>query len=37
MAPEPKRFVRLPQGRHEDLDNHGVVAVVLRFLTDPEP
>jgi uncharacterized protein len=37
MAPEPKRFVRFPQGGHEDLDNHGVVAVVLRFLTESEP
>lgn len=36
MAPEPKRFVRFPQGRHEDLDNYGVVEVVLRFLTDRE-
>jgi uncharacterized protein len=37
MAPEPKRFVRFPQGGHEDLDNYGVVAVVLRFLADQEP
>jgi uncharacterized protein len=37
LAPEPKRFVRFSQGQHEDLDNYGVVAVVLRFLTDQEP
>jgi uncharacterized protein len=37
MAPEPKRFVRFPQGRHEDLDNYGVVGIVLRFLLDQEP
>jgi uncharacterized protein len=37
MAPEPKRFVRFPQGRHEDLEDYGVVGVVLRFLTDQEP
>jgi uncharacterized protein len=37
MAPEPKRFVRFPQGRHEDLDNYGVVGLVLRFLTEQEP
>jgi uncharacterized protein len=37
MAPAPKRFVRFPQGRHEDLEDYGVVGVVLRFLTDQEP
>ena len=35
MAPEPKQFVRFPQGRHEDLENYGVVAAVLKFLADP--
>jgi fermentation-respiration switch protein FrsA (DUF1100 family) len=34
MAPEPKRFVRFPQGRHEDLENYGVVALVLKFLAE---
>jgi uncharacterized protein len=37
MAPEPKRFMRFPQGRHEDLEDYGVVGVVLRFVTDQEP
>jgi fermentation-respiration switch protein FrsA (DUF1100 family) len=37
MAAEPKRFVRFPRGRHEDLGNYGVVGVVLRFLSDQEP
>jgi fermentation-respiration switch protein FrsA (DUF1100 family) len=35
MAPEPKRFVRFPQGHHEDLENYGVVSVVLKFLAEP--
>jgi fermentation-respiration switch protein FrsA (DUF1100 family) len=35
MAPEPKRFVRFPQGRHEDLGNYGVVAEVLKFPAEP--
>jgi fermentation-respiration switch protein FrsA (DUF1100 family) len=35
MAPEPKQFVRFPQGRHEDLENYGVVPVVLKFLAEP--
>jgi uncharacterized protein len=34
MAPEPKRFVPIPRGGHQDLDHHGVVALVLRFLTE---
>jgi|SRR5215475_6908787 len=34
MAPEPKRFVHFPEGRHEDLDDYGVVAVVLKFLAE---
>jgi fermentation-respiration switch protein FrsA (DUF1100 family) len=34
MAPEPKRFVRFPLGRHEDLEGFGVVAVVLKFLAE---
>lgn len=34
MAPEPKRFVHFPKGRHEDLENYGAVAVVLKFLAE---
>jgi hypothetical protein len=26
--------VRFPQGRHEDLENYGVVTVVLNFLAE---
>jgi len=32
LAHEPKRFVRFPQGRHEDLDDHGAIKVVRRFI-----
>jgi fermentation-respiration switch protein FrsA (DUF1100 family) len=32
LANEPKRFVRLPDGGHNDLDGHGVLAEVRRFL-----
>lgn len=35
MANEPKRFVSIPQGRHDDLENYGLVAIVLRFLAEP--
>jgi uncharacterized protein len=34
LAHEPKRFVRFPQGGHEDLDDHGAIAVVRQFLYD---
>jgi fermentation-respiration switch protein FrsA (DUF1100 family) len=34
LANEPKRFVRLPNGGHNDLDGHGVLAEVRRFLTE---
>ena len=37
MAPAPKRFVRFPEGRHEDLERHGAVAAVLAFLAEPQP
>jgi uncharacterized protein len=38
MAHEPKRFVRIPQGQHDDLDDYGVVALVVQFLTEsPRP
>jgi fermentation-respiration switch protein FrsA (DUF1100 family) len=32
LAGEPKRFVRLPEGGHNDLDGHGVLAEVRAFL-----
>jgi len=32
LANEPKRFVRFPDGRHEDLDAHGAIAVVRQFI-----
>lgn len=37
LAPEPKRFVHIPQGRHDDLENYGVVATVLAFLAERMP
>src|SRR5262249_42586587 len=35
MAPGPKQFVRFPHARHDDLDDYGVVAAVLKFLAEP--
>lgn len=32
LAPNPKRFVRFPAGRHENLDEHGALAAVRQFL-----
>lgn len=32
LANEPKRMVRLPQGNHSDLDDHGAVDVVREFV-----
>jgi fermentation-respiration switch protein FrsA (DUF1100 family) len=32
LAPEPKRFVRFPQGAHVNLDEHGAEKVVKEFL-----
>jgi fermentation-respiration switch protein FrsA (DUF1100 family) len=32
LAPEPKRFVLFPEGRHENLDEYGAVAAVQRFM-----
>jgi alpha-beta hydrolase superfamily lysophospholipase len=32
LAPEPKRFVSIPDGRHENLDSYGAVDVVRRFI-----
>lgn len=31
-APEPKEFTKLDEGRHDDLDRHGAVMIVRRFL-----
>jgi uncharacterized protein len=35
LANQPKQFIRIPQGGHDDLDNFGVVALVLNFLSGP--
>lgn len=32
LAPEPKQFVQLPLGEHENLDAHGAQAAVREFL-----
>jgi fermentation-respiration switch protein FrsA (DUF1100 family) len=32
LAREPKRFVRFPEGHHEDLDRFGALAVIKAFL-----
>lgn len=32
LAPEPKRFVLFPDGRHENLDDYGAVATVQQFI-----
>src|SRR5262245_2944532 len=32
LAREPKRFVRFPNGGHDDLDAHGSIAAVREFL-----
>jgi hypothetical protein len=32
LAPEPKRFVRYPDGEHEGLDQLGALATVKAFL-----
>jgi uncharacterized protein len=32
LASEPKQFVRFPKGGHKDLDAHGAIATVRRFL-----
>jgi hypothetical protein len=31
----PKKFVRLPEGHHSDLDSHGAPAAVRDFLAAP--
>jgi uncharacterized protein len=37
LAHEPKRFVRFPDGRHDDLDQHGAITEVQRFLAESSP
>jgi len=37
LANEPKRFLRFPEGEHEDLDRHGAMAAARAFLTGPPP
>jgi len=34
LAPEPKRMVRFPDGTHVDLDDHGAVEEVRKFLAE---
>ena len=34
LANEPKRFVRFPEGEHEDLDQFGALAAVKAFLNE---
>jgi uncharacterized protein len=35
LAREPKRFVRFPEGGHDDLDRHGAGSEVQRFIEEP--
>jgi len=35
LAREPKRFVRFPEGRHNDLDAHGATAKAQQFIYGP--
>jgi fermentation-respiration switch protein FrsA (DUF1100 family) len=32
LAPEPKRFVRFPEGGHNDLDSYGATATARQFI-----
>jgi uncharacterized protein len=34
LAHEPKRFVRFPDGGHDNLDEYGAIAEVQRFLAE---
>lgn len=36
LAPTTKRFVRFPQGGHDDLDVHGAVEAVRQFLYEAD-
>lgn len=35
LANQPKRFVRFPEGGHDDLDAHGAVETALKFVYEP--
>jgi fermentation-respiration switch protein FrsA (DUF1100 family) len=35
LANQPKRFVRFPDGGHDDLDAHGAVETALKFVYEP--
>src|SRR5262249_54150656 len=37
LAHEPKKFVRFPPGRHENLDDYGAVAEVHEFIMATKP
>lgn len=37
LAREPKRFVRFPNGGHDDLDRHGAGAEARRFIEESAP
>ena len=32
LANQPKRFVRFPDGGHDDLDAHGAVEAAMQFV-----
>ena len=32
LAHEPKRFVRFPEGGHDDLDDYGAIETARRFI-----
>ena len=34
LAREPKKFVRFPQGRHEDLDTQGAITIARHFIDE---
>lgn len=36
LAPDPKRFVLFPEGRHENLDEYGAVSTVRQFIYDDD-
>jgi uncharacterized protein len=37
LAPQPKQFVRFPEGGHENLDTYGATAVALQFIHTERP
>jgi fermentation-respiration switch protein FrsA (DUF1100 family) len=32
LAPEPKQFIKFPEGGHNDLDAYGAMATVRQFI-----